>query len=581
LAVRIAVGLLAMVVLLAAGSAILGVPVAGTYLGRDADFAIMAVQMLSASWASGDLWPRWLMDATFGLGGTTFYSYPPLAYWAAAATMAVTDLSAPTSLGLAIAAWRMLAVVTGYLWLRRHVSPATALSAAVLGALLPHASLVNPWMRFAYSETAAIALLPLLLLALERLAEGRQAKGIPAVALAYAALALTNLPICTLAAHLGPLYAWAYGGRLAALRSLIGGAAGAALAAAFLLPAFGLLRHSNAAELFNPSWRDNLLVFTTPNGWLALIWGSMLLAFGLGLWLLRAAAPGAGRSWRTTPGLLRALATLLLAAFALATVLTLPLWLTMPQLTAVEHPWRTTAFLSPAVSGLTALALSARLRHGRPGHGMLPRGALLTIALTLALLPPAFLAGLVAFGNPDWPRFLPAEQRLAFTRVYSGAYSGEHIPAEAAAAGWEAVIAGEPEPFLRPVPPPGTQRLQDGFLVPEANGPFTLPQFFFPAWSAQDALGPMPLRASPEGFLEVAVDRPVRDLQVRIYPTVWERTGWAISFATATALMLLLVTKRLVLRRRATAVLAAEQRGAGGGSPSAEHHGPVTNATPV
>ena len=145
MAIRIAAGLLAMVVLLAAGSAILGVPVVGTYLGRDADFAIMATQMLSASWASGDLWPRWLMDATFGLGGTTFYSYPPLAYWAAAAIMALTDLSAPQSLGLAIAAWRMLAVATGYLWLRRHVSPATALAGAALGVLLPYVSLVDPW----------------------------------------------------------------------------------------------------------------------------------------------------------------------------------------------------------------------------------------------------------------------------------------------------------------------------------------------------------------------------------------------------------------------------------------------------
>ena len=447
MAIRIAAGLLAMVVLLAAGSAILGVPVVGTYLGRDADFAIMATQMLSASWASGDLWPRWLMDATFGLGGTTFYSYPPLAYWAAAAIMAATDLSAPQSLGLAIAAWRMLAVVTGYLWLRRHASPAPALAGAALGVLLPYVSLVDPWIRFAYSETAGIALLPLLLLALERLAEGRKAEGIPAVALAYAALALTNLPLCTLAAHLGPLYAWAYGGRFAALRSLVGGATGAALAAAFLLPAFGLLRQSNSAELFNPSWRDNLLLFTPLEIRLALIWGSMLLALGLGLWLLQVAGAGIKRPWLTPPGLPRALAVLLLAGFALATVLTLPLWLTMPQLLTVEHPWRTAAFLSPAVSGLAALALSARLRPGRPDHDRQPRSGLLAIGLTLALLPPGFLVGLVVFGNPDWPRFLPAEQRLAAAQVYSGAYSAEHIPAKAAAAGWDAVIAANPSPI--------------------------------------------------------------------------------------------------------------------------------------
>jgi hypothetical protein len=68
------------------------VPVVGAFLGRDADFAVMALQMLSAAWAEGMFWPRWLMDTNFGLGGTTYYSYPPLAHWAAAALSRVTGL---------------------------------------------------------------------------------------------------------------------------------------------------------------------------------------------------------------------------------------------------------------------------------------------------------------------------------------------------------------------------------------------------------------------------------------------------------------------------------------------------------
>ncbi|MFC7538944.1 hypothetical protein ACFQU2_04985 [Siccirubricoccus deserti] len=91
------------------------------------------------------------------------------------------------------------------------------------------------------------------------------------------------------------------------------------------------------------------------------------------------------------------------------------------------------------------------------------------------------------------------------------------------------------------MPPPGTLRLSDGYHVPAAEGPFSLPQFYFPAWAAHDAQGPVALRANSEGLLEVAADRPVRDLVVRIRTTSWERAGWAISGATAAGLLVMLL----------------------------------------
>ena len=391
--------LLALVVLVAALSPLLGVPVVGTFLGRDADFAVMALQMLSAAWAEGMFWPRWLMDTNYGLGGTTYYSYPPLAHWAAAALARLSRLGPAPALGVAMGLWRLLAVGTAFLWLRRHVAAGPALAGAAFAALLPYGALVDPWMRFAYGETAAISLLPLLLLALDRLVEGRRAAGIAGAALAYAALALTNLPVCCLAAHLGPLYAWGLAGRRGALRCLLAGGLGAALAGAFLLPAIGLLQHANSASLFNQSWAENLLFFSRPNGRLLIIWGSTLLSAGLGLFLLRDVAP-----WPRlrAPGLPRALAILLLGSLALTCVVSLPLWLVLPQLTAVEHPFRSNTLLGTAVAGIAALACAARPRYR----------TLLFTGLGLALLPPAFLAGVVGLGHPAWPKFLPAEQRL-------------------------------------------------------------------------------------------------------------------------------------------------------------------------
>ena len=520
---RVGLSLLTLVVITAALSPLLGVPVFGTFLGRDADFAIMALQMLSAAWADGVFWPRWLMDTNYGLGGTTYYSYPPLAHWAAAALAWVTGLGPASALGLAMGLWRLLAVGTAFLWLRRHVAAGAALAGAAFGALLPYAALVDPWLRFAYSETAAMALLPLLLLALDRLAEGRRATGIAGAALAYAALALTNLPVCCLAAHLGPLYAWGYGGRRVALRCLVAGGVGAALAAAFLVPAVGLLRHANAASLFNPSWTENLLFFSPLNEKLLLIWGATILAAVLGCVLLRDVAP-----WPRlrAPGLPRALAILLLGSLALTCVISLPFWLVLPQLTAVEHPWRSNALLGTAVAGITALACAVRPR---------PR-TLIAGGLALALLPPAFLSAIV---HPAWPKFLPAEQRLAFAHDFSAAYSWEHVPAEATASGWVAITVGEPDPWARPVLPSGAKRIPNGFRLPRAEAPVVLPQFYFPAWQAWDALGPLPLRPTPEGFLELVPGRVATNIEVRILPTIWEQIGWMISLLTATGLLLL------------------------------------------
>jgi hypothetical protein len=77
--------LVTLVVMTAALSAVAGVPMVGKVLGQDADFALGTLAAYDAALTRGDWWPRWLIDTNFGLGGTTFYTYPPLAFWVAAA----------------------------------------------------------------------------------------------------------------------------------------------------------------------------------------------------------------------------------------------------------------------------------------------------------------------------------------------------------------------------------------------------------------------------------------------------------------------------------------------------------------
>ena len=45
------------------------------------------------------------------------------------------------------------------------------------------------------------------------------------------------------------------------------------------------------------------------------------------------------------------------------------------------------------------------------------------------------------------------------------------------------------------------------------------------------------MRPGKDGFLEVAVDRPVRNLRVFIAVTPWEWAGWAITGVSAAGLL--------------------------------------------
>jgi hypothetical protein len=530
---RLAWLLAALVVATAALTPLLGVPVYGRNFGHDANFALTALHWMDSGMAAGRWWPRWVPETHWGLGGYTFYTYPPLAYWAAALLKRLSGLGVADTLALAVMLWRLGFLLGCYLWLRRHVAPAAALAAAALAALLPYAAIINPWMRFAHAEIAGAALLPFLLIAIERAAEHRDGRGLPGLALGFAALALTHLPTTALVAHVAPLYAWAYAGPRAALRVVAGGAAGAGLAACFLLPAAGLLRQANFEGLDDGTWERSLL------GWSALRGTATWVQFILSVWAASGLAVAAAVFFRwqvpTAVPLRRGAMLLLLVAVALMTVVTLPLWVLLPQLRAIEFPWRAAGLLTPALAGLAALALAAGGARARQGA--------LALGLLGAALPPVFLLAVTQLGNPRWPRFLPAEERLARAIASPRGASPEHLPATAVAAGWRSLFDGAetapgPEPHPRPVPPPGTTRLPAGFLVSEATASFALPQFHFPGWLARDAAGqPLPVRARPDGFLEVVVNHSARGIRIEAGVTPWEWAGWAVTGLSAAGLL--------------------------------------------
>lgn len=554
--VTLGIGVL-LAVLVAATAAlapVLGVPVYGRNFGHDANFALTSLAFMEAGILEGRWWPRWVMETNFGLGGITFYIYPPLSYWAAAAVRLATGLPIADSLALAMGLWRLVFLGGCFLWLRRHVPAGAALAAAALAALLPYPALVDPWIRFSYAEVAAAAMLPFLLLAIERAAESRDGRGIPGLAVVFAALAMTHPPSCALVAHLAPLYGWAYGGRRGALRTLAGGLGGLGLAACFILPAAALLQSTHLGRLHDGTWETGLMFYSGLVGTTA--WVQFLLIVWVSGWVAMLVAltfRWLGRDMPSSP-LQRSAMVLLFAAFALMTVLTLPLWIVLPQIRSIEFPWRATGLLTLSVAALAALALAGGERRTQP--------AVLALGLCFAAVPPLFVWAMTSFGHPDWPRFLPAEQRLERAMVSPRGFSAEHLPVWAREAGWGQMwLGGEteqgPEPFPRPPLPAGTRQIPGGFEVPEATASFTLPQFYFPAWQATDSTGqPLVVRPGRGGFVEVVVDRPVHGLRVLVGLTRWEWGGWAVTGLTAAGLLGL-----ALWRRRPVPAVAAKPPG--------------------
>lgn len=564
---HVAVALALAVLATAALSPLLGVPVYGRHFAYDSGFAILSLAEFDAELRQGVWWPRWLHGGNYGLGSPAFYFYPPLAYWGAALVGRVADLSAPAALAVATALWRVLSVATAYLWLRGHHGRGPALAGAALAALFPYASLVNPWLRFGYAEVAAAALLPLLLLAIDRAAAAPGVRRLPAVSLAFAALALTHLPTALLAAVFGPLYAWGLGGWRSVVRTGVAGAMAAPLAGAFLVPVVALMPEANPGGLYDfISSVVRPLFLDLPIGEHRRLIGQhaafVAAVFGVA-WLLR------GR-WRSlpfrAPGHARA-ALLLFAGTAVAvTPLGWPLWMEGSPLRSVQFPWRAMCLMGPAFGAVAALALGAAAAP--------PRRAL--VAGVVCLLPFGLLWANVRFGDPNWPRFLPAAEREAWARAEPFSYPREHWTAGAVAAGWLDMDLGPQagrgwppksvkelpaEPLWRhppPAPPEGARRIPGGWWVPRAGPePFELPQFWFPSWRAVSAQGPVATRASPAtGFIEVVPGQRVDDLRVVVGTTRWETLGWWLSALGALALALCALLPSPSLKRSARGALS-------------------------
>ncbi len=188
---------------------------------------------------TGDVFPRWAADLAFGYGEPTFNFSPPLPYYLVALAHAVGfDVIAAENMAcltlLALCGLSMYALA-GEFFGRRG-----GLVSAVAYVFAPNL-LATLYVRHALADYAAFAFLPVAFWSLQRFAQQGRRAHLVVVAGAVALLLLSSFSIALTAAPglvlLPAWLAWTQRNPRVLARGLMSLAAGAALAAFFLLPA--------------------------------------------------------------------------------------------------------------------------------------------------------------------------------------------------------------------------------------------------------------------------------------------------------------------------------------------------------
>ncbi len=512
-----------------AGPLIFGLPVLSGFSGADSNFNLQLVQGYVGAVHAGHLFPRWLADANAGLGSPVFYFYGRLPFLVAACFAILLHVSASAGLLLGMGLFRLLTFFTCRAWLRQSAGSRAADCGALAFVAAPFAMMLNSIGRIGYAETAATALIPLLLLFSERISGNWRsaARHAACLALVYAALAATHLPQTLLAFMVAAVYAVLLRGMPALLANAAGAACGLLLSGPSVLPAVLMQRFITPIGWRGDPYVDirNNFLFTLSRFHLYHFFAQELFLYSTWLLCLLILVLAASRpEWRQKlkrgrreQALLVVLSLCLLAM----TKLFWPLWVYTP-LRTVQFPWR----LFPSGIALAAGLLAALVRtSGKQQRLVLGLLGLLVVSqfategtgFFFSHAPGQHFARhvpvVVTYRLPSYaPRGMRETPKYAQIR----SFPPEYIPAGAHNAGWhvssnqEQLVLGTRALAQPPQPPPGVREAQnsDGSIAlrgsPAQPVSFLLPSFFFPDERIFGPVGALSLDP-PSGLTRVAL----------------------------------------------------------------------------
>ena len=245
--VRVCPQTLAHVVLICVVSLIASIPLLlhGFPYGDDSVEHLCWYTAFARQFWSGEIYPRWLLDANAGLGSPVFFVYGPLPFWVACLLRPMVKMfmawgSPIRELGLSAALALLISGLAAYVWLREAVGARSALAGAILFLFLPYHFTVDLYVRGALAEFWAFAWMPLTLWFTARLLHGKR-YATAGFGISYALLIVTHLFTALLftavPAVLAVFEASEQSRRKILLRLGAGMALGVSLSAVYLLPA--------------------------------------------------------------------------------------------------------------------------------------------------------------------------------------------------------------------------------------------------------------------------------------------------------------------------------------------------------
>jgi uncharacterized membrane protein len=382
---RILLGEGAVLIPLAALVACLPRLVQGVSCGHDFEFHLISWMETQRAWSEGILYPHWAQSPNWGAGEPRFVFYPPLSWMAGALIGTVVG-------------WKWAAAVFTYLCLAANGFTTRALArsflpgpaatlAGVIATATPYA-LFTAYERTAFSELAAAALIPLLLLFALRPEAKTSREDLPSLlpgvcwlALILAATWLTNAPAGVMASYLlafaAAVAAWLQRSWRPVLRAAIAAPVGLGLAAVYLVPAAWEQRWIAIGQALDVGMRvaDSWLFarHASPDMQLhdevlhaasILLLGTVVAA-GVGLaiaWRMRKLADTARNSDVRSYWI--PLALLIPILFALQFPVSWPVWM-LPKMQFLQFPWRWLVVLDLPLAVFLAAATPLGSRRAR------------------------------------------------------------------------------------------------------------------------------------------------------------------------------------------------------------------------
>jgi hypothetical protein len=545
----------------------------GLPLAHDTEEHLERYVCFAAQIANGEVYPRWLANANGGLGSPVMFVYAPLAYYVPTLLRPLLHFpvdGAKESRELGVSMWLALAAsgLAAFLWLKSFVSrEAVATFGAVLYMAIPYHFAIDLYTRAAIAEMWAFALMPLILYFEFTTIRTRSRFAMAGFAASYGLLICTHLLttlIFTPIVIAAPLFIAKSGSRWPSLiRISLLLALGVGLSAVYLAPALWHEKDVSPDRLaqFRPtlSYGRNFMALSRsgadPNSRGDFVWKVSWITLSTAAAAICAFALQGRWKKRNPQDYLWA------AVAAVSLVMMFPiskfLWAAIPQLAALQFPYRFNTLLSIATVALLASAADSLTRPFRAWRLIAASGIVAMLVLWAATD-----AGMVMRLRPGK---LPSQPLLSQTPLsldvllpgWSQAKNPQflrqagilELSRQAAVHGEGATNASLERPNAREIE----------LTVDHSQGWVTLPLLFYPGWSAKSESGSkLNMRAVPDnGLVEVEIPAGHHRVQLVLPSGPMETIGIA---TTAGCFMLILVFLAGDLWRRRMTFREAEPR---------------------